>query len=38
MIVTINKVFQSTYKKEIYYLIGENDEGAEYKIKGRFNT
>jgi len=38
MIVTINKVFQSNFKKEIYYLIGENDDGIEYKIKGRFNT
>ncbi len=37
MELTINKTFPSQYKKEIYYLIGEDAEGNEYKIKGKFN-
>lgn len=37
MNITINKIFKSNFKNEIYYLIGENSEGVEYKVKGKFN-
>jgi exodeoxyribonuclease V alpha subunit len=37
MELTINKTFPSQYKKELYYIIGEDADGNEHKIKGKFN-
>jgi exodeoxyribonuclease V alpha subunit len=37
MELTINKTFPSQFKKELYYIIGEDADGSEHKIKGKFN-